>query len=66
MRALLPLGVLVRAAVIICVFLALRASMWAAFLPAQNSCLPIFLWGGVAFAWAALLPVIQRHEVTTE
>jgi hypothetical protein len=63
MRALLPLGVLVRTAVIMCIFMALRASMWAAFLPAHNSLLPVFLWSGVAFAWAALLPAIKRHEV---
>lgn len=53
-------AVLVRVAVCICVFLALRASMWAAFDPRHNSLLPIFLWMGTAFVWAALIPVIER------
>ncbi|WP_407572101.1 hypothetical protein [Deinococcus altitudinis] len=64
MRALFPLGVLVRAAVIFCIFMVLRASMWAAFVPAHHSLFPVLLWSGVAFAWAALLPAIKRHEVT--
>jgi len=58
-------AVLVRVAICVCVFLALRASMWAAFDPRYNSLLPIFLWMGAAFAWAALIPVIERPWQTT-
>ena len=62
-------GVLVRVAIGICAFLCLQASMWAAFDPRHHALLPIFLWGGAALAWAALLPVLERpwqilNEVT--
>ena len=63
MRALLPLGVIVRAAVILCAFLAFRASWWAAVDPAHCGVLPVVLWMLAAFAWAALLPVLNRFEV---
>lgn len=58
-------AVLVRIAVCVCAFLALRASVWAAFDPHHNLLLPIFLWMGAAFAWAALIPVIERPWQTT-
>ncbi|GGJ65136.1 hypothetical protein [Deinococcus aquiradiocola] len=60
MRAPLPPGVPLRAAVITCAFLAFRASWWAAVDPAHAHVLPVILWMLAALALTALLPTVDR------
>ncbi len=58
MREYLNLRNLVRAAIIVCLLLSLRAS-WLAALN-HTTVLPVLLWGGAALPWAWLLPVLKR------